>query len=176
MTIDPASLPGGHALGDLLERLSGVVRPQRIVTGWATVELDRAEAEMVAAHGLAGGQVPQAAHDDEVLGARCRIIRSAAGVDIVLLEPSTEGRLAAALARHGEGTVAFYLLADAAAVARASAAGFAMTAEGEGPFGGQRLILGGPRDGPFALVVGLDDAEPATSPPGPRATESSTNA
>ena len=44
-----------------------------------------------------------AAERSQLLGARCR--RAATGDDewIVLLEPDTEGRLAAFLARHGEG-------------------------------------------------------------------------
>ena len=100
MTIDPERSLGGGAVADMLARLIDVVRPQRIVTGWATVELDRAETETVAVHGLAAGQVPRAAPDDELLGARCRLIPTATGDNVVLLEPSTEGRLAVALARR----------------------------------------------------------------------------
>jgi hypothetical protein len=72
---------------------------------------------------------------------------------VVLLEPATEGPLAAALARRGEDWVAWYLLADAGAVGRLRQAGVALTAEAAGPFGPQRLLVAAGRDGPFLLVV-----------------------
>ncbi len=82
--------------------------------GWATVELDRAEEEVrkvlvaellfrdVAAAELLFRHTPRSA----LLGARCRRARTPDGEWIVLLEPDTEGRLGAFLARHGEGWAA----------------------------------------------------------------------
>jgi hypothetical protein len=75
-----ATLPAGA-------RLIGV--------GWATVDLERAEAAV--------GLDLADADGDVALGARCRMAELPDGVRFVLLEPSTEGRLTATLARHGEG-------------------------------------------------------------------------
>lgn len=74
----------------------------------------------------------------------------------VLLEPSTEGPLAATLARHGEGIVARYLVVSADGVDAARAAGFALSSTEAGPLGRQRLVFGGSRFGPHLLLV---DAE-----------------
>jgi hypothetical protein len=71
---------------------------------------------------------------------------------VVVLEASTEGPLAAALARHGEGWVAAYLLAGTSAH-DLRAAGFRLSPRGPGPFGTQRRVLVGRRDGPFILLV-----------------------
>ena len=91
------------------------------------------------------------APSSEALGARCRVGPGAAegGVRIVLLEPETEGRLSATLARHGEGWVATWVAAPIpppSAVAQLSGAR-------TGPFGEERLVLGGPVSGPHRLVV-----------------------
>ena len=91
-----------------------------------------------------------------MLGARCRLLRFGDDREIVLLEPSTEGRLAAALARYGEGSLALYLLVDGGAPERARRAGFTLTSLGRGPFGPERLVIAGPRDGPFLILAGLD--------------------
>jgi len=159
MTADPEQLLGVDALGDALGRLWTAVAPRKAVGGWATVELDRAEVEVTAAlaelHDL---QDPRAedAPDERVLGARCRLLRYADDRDMLLLEPSTEGRLAAALARYGEGSVALYLLVDGGAPERARRAGFRLSSAGRGPFGPERLVLAGPRWGPFLVLAGLD--------------------
>jgi hypothetical protein len=58
--------------------------------------------------------------------------------------------------RYGEGYVARYLLADAGAPERARRAGLMVARESRGPFGPERLVLAGPRFGPFLLVAGLD--------------------
>jgi len=136
-----------------VDRVREIVRPRGEVIGWATVELDRAERELARAGSRPAVPVTTATLDDEVLGARCRLIETAQGEPLVLLEPSTEGPLAAALVRHGEGQVARYLLADAAAVDRLRASGLTLSAEASGPLGRQRRVLGGPRWGPFVLVV-----------------------
>ena len=159
MIADPEQLLGADALGDALARLWTAAEPRRAVGGWATVELDRAEIEvadaLAAIHDLRDPRIEDAA-DERVLGARCRLLRYTADRDMLLLEPSTEGRLAAALARHGEGSVALYLLADAGAPERARRAGFRLSSEGRGPFGPERLVIAGPRWGPFLLLAGLD--------------------
>jgi hypothetical protein len=78
-------------------------------------------------------------------------------VAIVLLEPSTEGRLAASLARYGEGPMAVWLevarLRDAEAMLRRGAV--AISAPDHGPLGLERLLLDGPIHGPHRLLVEL---------------------
>lgn len=155
MIPDPEHLLGGEALGDAISRLRRTVEPRRVVGGWATVELDRAQAEVGTKLAALGVPRVEPADDDRVLGARCRLLRFEAACAL-LLEPSTEGRLAAGLARHGEGRLALYLVADAGAVERARRAGFALTSQGRGPFGSERLVIAGPRWGPFLILAGLD--------------------
>ena len=99
-------------------------RPLRLAgLGWATVELDRAADEL----GMWLGEAPDpGAPDaaDPLLGARARV-RDAGGLPgdaVLLLEPSTEGRLAASLARDGEGPAALYLRPAAGLRAWAAAA------------------------------------------------------
>jgi hypothetical protein len=114
-----------------------------VAVGWATVDLERAAAAFAPA--IPGGIAFEAAADELLLGARCWI---AAGSDpaIALLEPSTEARLAAFLARHGEGPAAVWLAADDdtpdPAARRVEA----------GPFGLEFLERGGP-GGPYVLVL-----------------------
>lgn len=159
MTADPERLLGADTLGDTLTRLWSAVEPHRAVGGWATVELDRAEIEVaIALAELQELRDPRVedAPDERLLGGRGRLLRYADGRDMLLLEPSTEGRLAAALARYGEGSVALYLLVDAGAPERARRAGFRLSSEGRGPFGPERLVIAGPRWGPFLVLAGLD--------------------
>lgn len=151
----PAPLLGEAALGDASARLVAAARPQLIVNGWATVELDRAEEEVAELLGIEAPVVVEPAEDDRVLGARCRLLRSD-GRTVLLLEPSLEGRLAAALARRGEGFVARYLIADAGAPERARRDRFTLSSAGHGPFGTERLVIVGPRSGPFLVLAGLD--------------------
>ena len=68
---------------------------------WQTVDVDRTVAD------LALPAEPIA--DDEVLGARGVLVRPPEEPPLVIVEPSTEGRLAAALARHGEGDAGTYV-------------------------------------------------------------------
>jgi hypothetical protein len=76
---------------------------------------------------------------------------------VVLLEPNTEGRLAATLARVGEGPAALYLQPVHATLARIRdelrRAGRPTSVIGEGPFGRQALVLGRPAWGPHVLLV-----------------------
>ena len=93
------------------------------------------------------------------------------------LEPATEGRLAATLARHGEGWVATWFAAaddedDAAAGAVSLSAGVDPFVEDDafsrpmrsavraGPLGPERLLLDGPVTGPHRLVVRPATIEP----------------
>lgn len=156
MTGESERLLGGEALDDALSRLRLAVEPRRTIRGWATVELDRAEVEAAADLHTLGVARAEAAPDEHVLGARCRLLSFDAGTEVLLLEPSTEGRLAAALARYGEGYLVLYLLADGGATERARRAGFALTTERGGPFGPERLVLTAPRDGPYLILAGLD--------------------
>ena len=127
--------------------------PETLAPIWATVELERAlldldqPLERVAT-----------ASDDPHLGARVVIIDIGdAGADrLVVAEPSTEGRLAAALARHGERTVGRYVAvaAELTSIARRAArAGVSISRPAAGPFGQQVLVLAGPVGGPYLILV-----------------------
>jgi len=133
-----------------LARLAGV-RP--IGIGWATVELERAELELSAALALSVGDFSPAASSIS-LGARCRIASGVLGdaLALVLLEPQTEGRLAATLARLGEGPAVVWLVVEGCDTTAAASA--TMTAAVRpGPFGPERLVLGGSIHGPHRLLV-----------------------
>ena len=115
-----------------------------------TVELERALASLGADPLLAG-----TAAQDAVLGARVVVV-AADGRTVALAEPSTEGRLAATLARHGEGFAGRYVIAPVALVevrriARASRV--LLSSAADGPFGPQVLVLGGAIAGPHLLLV-----------------------
>lgn len=118
---------------------------EALAVGWATVELDRAASEL--AHLLAPGadfsDAPRSVH----LGARCRVGSAAGDAGrIVLLEPETEGRVAASLARSGEGWAATWTSPESPGTATVSVAR-------PGPLGNERLLLGGPLAGPHRLIV-----------------------
>jgi hypothetical protein len=126
--------------------------PGALAIGWATVELERAAREL--AHLLALGGTFGAAPGSIILGSRCWVGPAAdrADLHIVLLEPDTEGRLARTLARSGEGWVASWELVPTGGGAR-SEAGPRLSAARSGPFGPERLVLGGPLAGPHRLFV-----------------------
>lgn len=113
----------------------------------ATVELERAAREWESV----GPFVPGV--DDGWLGARS-LVAAPGPLRLILLEPSTEGRLAAALARHGEGAVALYLRAPAPAPA-ATDASLRPT-----PLGPARLATPERRYGPHLLLI---EGEPVPS-------------
>jgi hypothetical protein len=141
----------GHGAGP---DLGGI--PMRVVgIGWATVELDRAATELAS---IAGGDIARAERDT-LLGATARIRPgSGAGPAVILLEPFTEGRLAAFLARHGEGPAVLYLAPGQAGlestVDRLAAAGI-RTRVGIGPLGRAALVLGRPADEPQLVLVAV---------------------
>lgn len=125
---------------------------------WATVEIDRAEDELapwlLPADGTARGE----AAPDPQLGARTRIrgTVSLPGSAIVFAEPSTEGRLAASLARDGEGPCALYLRPASgleAWVAAARARGVMLSGRRSGPLGEAVLLPGPVFAGPHVLVA-----------------------
>jgi hypothetical protein len=137
-----------------LERARALIGRHEAIEGWATVDLD-ASAESVL---TVGGRIEPAAAD-ELLGARCLLIRQAAGAgDVVLLEPNTEGRLAATLARHGEGPAVTYLVASDDPAVPLLVAGVPLSAAAGGPLGQGRLLLGGDRWGPHVIAVHREDA------------------
>ena len=110
--------------------------PRLLAEIHATVELERALRER--------GEPPARAaeaHDDPSLGARVLVL----GPGLVLAEPSTEGRLAASLARHDEGLHGRYLEAPvslAEVARRAAAGGVVLSRPAIGPFGRQVLVAG----------------------------------
>ena len=79
---------------------------------WATVDLERALVQAGEHAALSWEPV-----EDELLGARGLRL---AGVEpaVILMEPSTEGRLAGWLARNGEGEAVVYREADSDATVR----------------------------------------------------------
>ena len=120
-----------------------------LARGWATVELDRAAAELAAA--LVPGTTFEPGPECVHLGAFCRVGRLADPTEdgatlLVLLEPSTEGRMALTLARHGEGWCATWLDEEPEDADLRSAVR-------DGPFGPERLLLDGAPSGPHRLVV-----------------------
>jgi hypothetical protein len=138
--------------------------------GWASVEIERAARDL----GWSGAET---APDDLLLGARAAVApvdppgrRDGApgpgrGLEtapdepltVVLLEPSTEGLLAGALARNGEGPVALYVAAPRAVASRAfaaaEAAGGRVIRADSGPLGPAALVRQPGPPGPFLVVV-----------------------
>jgi hypothetical protein len=90
--------------------------------------------------------------DDLLLG--CRVVATA-DPRLVLLEPATEGRLAATLARQGEGPAAIYVASPAplGEVVAALVHDGRRPREGSGPFGRQVLARAGSPWGPHVLVT-----------------------
>jgi hypothetical protein len=122
--------------------------------GWATVDLERAQGELdglIAGDPAAPSLLPWAPLErDPGLGARGSVrapIVAAPTVGapadrhappaLTVLEPDTEGRLAASLAKFGEGVLVLYL--------------------GEGLPRPGRLVPGRPAWGPNVVVLGPDD-------------------
>ncbi|MCI0345157.1 MAG: hypothetical protein L0221_06880 [Chloroflexi bacterium] len=124
--------------------------------GWATVDAERAAAELRRVLGLPLVE-PVTLPGDGLLGARClRIEHDDPGPILVLLEPTTEARLAASLARRGEGVAVAWVapgLDDTRLLARANLGGLVLSAVGRGPFGTERLVLGGPAWGSHLVLT-----------------------
>jgi hypothetical protein len=135
----------------IYQRLFGDAGPdQRRVLAviWATVDRDRLVADM---------KVPvERLADDPLLGASVGLVRPAEAAPIAVLEPITEGRLAATLARHGEGPAGEYVEAPVGrdgVKAAARAAGLDLGGPADGPFGRSVLVIAGPVDGPHLVLV-----------------------
>jgi hypothetical protein len=134
-----------------------------IAVGWATVETDRAVGELADALGIAPTSF-RAAPPSAALGASCLVLDVPLPGDVALavVEPATEGRIAAGLARWDEGPlVAWYAATaepesepDGLAVPTVPGASATSTASGRvGPFGPERLVVGDPLTGPHRLLV-----------------------
>jgi hypothetical protein len=143
------------ALESLAARAAGdgtptVGWPEPLAVGWATVELDRAEREVMKS--LGGSVRFRPAVGSALLGASCRVAAPRVQGEpwVVLLEPSTEGRLAASLARLGEGWLAVWF--EVAAFARGDVR-VQLSTSRPGPLGPERLVLGDAVTGPHRLVV-----------------------
>jgi hypothetical protein len=131
--------------------------------GWSTVDLERTESELAMWLATDDPGDPRDRGDppgDPHLGARVRARRTAGlpGDWMVLLEPTTEGRAAAALARDGEGPCALYLWPShglASWLADAPSRGVELRGgvRPGGPFGAQALLAGSPPAGPHVIVV-----------------------
>lgn len=143
-----------------LRELALAIAPQLdghpiVALGWATVDLDAVRARI---EDDAGFGAFEAAARDEHLGARTIIHRPgpASGEPMeVLLEPDTEGRIAASLARHGEGFAAIWF-GPRPGSDRERPEGFGPLADG--PLGPERLLRGGP---PWGLSVLLLESHAA---------------
>ena len=140
---------------------------------WSTVELDRAESELGAWLSDPDAADWPVEGTDAHLGAttRLRPTHGLPGGRIVLVEPNTEGRLAASLARDGEGPCALYVrpaagLAGWLRVARERGLPARAAKRLPGPFGAAVLLPPGSPAGPFVLVVDGHAAVPRTVPPG----------
>jgi hypothetical protein len=124
----------------------------------STVDLERVLAEFRGHWTIADPGVVDAldAVEDPLLGARVLVLTTDDGQSIAIAEPSTEGRLAAALARHGEAHIGAYLEApfglDVVA-ARAAAAHVPLSRVETGPFGRSVLVLPGKLTNQLLVLV-----------------------
>jgi hypothetical protein len=142
--------------------------------GWGTVELERAAEELGNAFAAARLPAPDwaPAARDAHLGATTWVgMTGWFGVEgpprglsdpelpaVVLLEPDTEGRLAATLARFDEGVAAIYLQAPAASRSATDPGPYPVDsarvgAPAAGPLGAGRMVLARPAWGPHVIVV-----------------------
>lgn len=124
--------------------------------GWATVDTERAAGEFVRALDLPG--TATSVDRDRLVGAYAHELLDARlpGGRLLLLEPSTEGRLAAGLARDGEGAAVLYLGAFGgldAWLAQARTLGVVTSRAEDGPLGRSVLVLGGAPAGPHLIVA-----------------------
>jgi hypothetical protein len=150
-----------QALRQIVDHLAAAgADPESTTIGVATVDLDRA-ADALAAE-TSGDLRAVDLPPDDLLGATCRLV-PAPGAMVVLLEPNTEGRLAASLVRFDEGPVALYCRYHSGSLDQAAHAaarvGIPLSHEAGGPFGRQRLVVG-PAYGPH-LVLTEADPDPA---------------
>ena len=163
MTVDPNAVAIALAREAGLARVGGATGLERTLDGgeavwivgigWATVDLERAAA------GLASpGVAFEPGADDDLLAATALIARPVAEPVVIVLEPMSEGRLAAGLARRDEGPLALYLApvhgSLGSSLQRLAQAGI-RTQRGRGPFGDAALVLGRPAAGPQLILVAV---------------------
>ena len=126
---------------------------------WATVELERALADLRAGRSRGAAIEPglaEPASIDPLLGARVVLVTDDDGSLVAVAEPSTEGRLAAVLARQGEGPAGRYVVAPVGIAALrplAAAAGVTLSAPADGPFGPSVLVAAGLIGAPIVVLV-----------------------
>jgi hypothetical protein len=161
MTVGAEVLAGLVAAAEAIraqaaERDHRIGRAELVGIGWATVELERAARELGEELGIdPGAWVPTAR--DVLLGARAWT--APAPVDarpaIVLLEPDTEGRLAATLVRFAEGVGAVYLRdpAEGRSAPAARSMHPRVSAVAQSALGPARLVLAAPAWGPNVLLL-----------------------
>ena len=160
MTEDEGLAAASPECVDAIERaLEDIAGPGSTVlaTLWATVDIERTLADR--------GLEAREAGIDTLLGARVVVVPGEPpGPPVAIVEPATEGRLAATLARYGEGPAGRYVAVGddlEAAMARAVAGGVAVSRVGDGPFGRSMLVLLGSVTGPHLILC--DPAVPSTS-------------
>ena len=144
------------AIIDRLETLG--LSADVVAIGWATVDAER----------VAGGAELESRPRDPHVGATASILAVPPRLDaateaateaatVVLLEPDTEGRLAATLARSGEGPAVLYLEVGADGLESARTAirrrGGSSSVVLDGPFGRSTLLLGEVPWGPHLILV-----------------------
>jgi hypothetical protein len=131
----------------------GVADDQLVAVIWATVDLERAEADLAPwLEPLAMSEPPPALVDEPHLGARGRVRTTSAlpGGRIVLLEPVTEGAVAASLARDGEGPCGLYVRGAPGAAAVATEPRLRSR---PGPFGPSVRLRTTVKAGPHLLLL-----------------------
>ena len=141
----PGVLTPAADLGSGTERTAATL--SLVAIGIATVDAERLAGE----HGLEPTQLAP----DLALGAACWQAR-AGEIAAVILEPNTEGRIAASLARFGEGPVVLYLAGGRGG----SWSGHRATARG--PFGRGYDIAGWPAWGPHVAICEFVAPPPGT--------------
>lgn len=154
----PYGEPGPARTGDAIDGIEMDLLgadARVLATIWATVDLERALGERSA---LAGEGIGPSETEEPHLGARVVIVGAPLpeGVPVAVAEPTTEGRLAATLARHGEGQVGRYVAVRSPLdeiARRAAAIGVAVSRPLDGPFGRSVLVLHGPVTGPHLIIV-----------------------
>jgi hypothetical protein len=148
------SLPDGPAGTVRLDWLDPASPPEVLAVIHATVDLERALTELAGGDGTMAGPTPEPV-PDELLGARVVVIGERSP-RIAVAEPSTESRLAATLARHGEGIVGAYVrspLQLAELRDRAAGAGIVLSRRRAGPFGDEVVVVGTGLGGHQVILV-----------------------
>jgi hypothetical protein len=148
-----AGLAGVSGATGLERTLDGGEAVRIVGIGWATVDLERAAAALASPE-----VVFEPGADDDLLSAAALVARPVAGPVVIVLEPMSEGRLAAGLARRDEGPLALYLApvrgSLGSSLQRLAQAGI-RTQRGRGPFGDAALVLRRPAAGPQLILVAV---------------------